>query len=94
MPGMTWLIQGGFMLGQQISTEYIDRMTLVMDGDVKRVIEFMESNVPYAKIVAVAEAIQKLAPIMWGQHEQEPIRALGLSSPIECASLQQLSTIG
>ena len=58
-------------------------MELEIDPDVKAVAEFMQSNMPAAKLVSVASAIAALAPILWGKYEAESVFALRLiASPL------------
>lgn len=51
---------------------------LDLDRDVHAVLEFMIGNVPTTKLTAVAAAIEKIAPILWGHYSQEPVWALRL----------------
>lgn len=51
-------------------------MRLEIDPDVQAVAEFMQRNVPAARLVSVAEAAAKLAPILWGGYEKEGVSAL------------------
>jgi len=53
-------------------------MNLEIDPDVKVVAEFMQSNMSAAKLVGVATAIGRLAPILWGRFGTEEIQALVL----------------
>lgn len=55
-------------------------MRLVMDDDVQRVCEFMQASVPTAKLVAVADGLASLAPLLWGTYQGEAVSALRLSS--------------
>lgn len=52
-----------------------------MDEDLKRVMEFMQSNVAASKLVSVGKALAAVAPVMWGQYEREEVRALVLREP-------------
>jgi hypothetical protein len=53
-------------------------MDLEIDPDVKAVAEFMQSNMAAAKLVGVATAIGRLAPILWGRFGTEESQALSL----------------
>lgn len=66
-------------------------MRLEIDPDVQAVTEFMQRNVPAARLVSVAEAAAKLAPILWGEYEKEGVSALLLRElPIlPCAAQTQ-----
>ena len=55
-------------------------MELLVDSDLKAVIEFMQGHLPAAKLVAVANAVAKIAPALWGHFEAEDIAALRLVS--------------
>lgn len=56
-------------------------MDIVMDNDVKAVMEFMQRTVPTARLAGVAKAICNLAPIFWGEHQKEGVPALFLREP-------------
>jgi hypothetical protein len=51
-------------------------MELVFDVDARAVFEFMLANVPAAKLVAVANAVAQIAPVLWGHYKSEEVRAL------------------
>jgi hypothetical protein len=54
-------------------------MDLEMDDHVRLVAEHMARNIPATKLVAVADAIGKIAPLIWDHYEREELRALRLS---------------
>lgn len=56
-------------------------MDLIIDNDVKAVAEFMQSNMTAARLVPVAQAVARLAPILWGRYRPEEIDALMLAHP-------------
>ena len=56
-------------------------MQVVMDEDVKRVCEFMYQNLTTARLVAVAEGVAAVAPILRGRYPAEPVSVLGLQAP-------------
>jgi hypothetical protein len=72
-------------------------MEVEMDGDVRIVLEFMQRNLPAARLVAVAEEARKearkLAPILWGHYPTEEVRALKLrhAPPISADGLRTRS---
>jgi len=41
---------------------------LQLDSDVKKVLEFMEANLPIRKCVDVANAVNELAKVLWGRY--------------------------
>jgi hypothetical protein len=43
-------------------------MEIHMDPDVKKVLEFMETNLPIRKCVDVANAVKELAIPLWGRY--------------------------
>jgi hypothetical protein len=57
------------------------RMELIIDPDVKAVAEFMQSSVQACRLVSVAQAVAKLAPILWDIYDAEAVRALSLEHP-------------
>jgi hypothetical protein len=54
------------------------KTNLVLDDDVHKVIEFMQAEIPAARLVAVAAGIAQLAPIVWEEYQQEPVQPLRL----------------
>jgi len=53
-------------------------MLLEIDPDLKAVAEFMQSNVPTAKLVSVAESLSAVAPLLWGDYDRQAVAALEL----------------
>lgn len=53
-------------------------MKVVIDGDVEAVPEMMIKNIPADKLVVVANAVQKIAPTLWGQFEVTEIQPISL----------------
>lgn len=67
-------------------------MELHIDEDLKRVIGFMQTHVPAAKLVAVANSVKELAMPLWGHHQGENIRvaiSLRNNPPTSCAEHKQ-----
>lgn len=62
-------------------TERDRPIQLEMDEDASDVLAFMVRNVPASKLVSVADAVGKLAPVLWGHHPQDEVRALSLREP-------------
>jgi hypothetical protein len=54
-------------------------LDLEIDTDVRVTAEFMQQNIPAARLVGVAAGLQAVAPLLWGQHEAEPVQVLRLS---------------
>lgn len=57
-------------------------MEIEMDSDVKAVVEFMQITLPAARLVAVSDAVQKVAPVLWGHYPTEEVQALRLRAAI------------
>lgn len=53
-------------------------MDLEMDADVKAVAEFMQHNMAASRLVGVATAIGRLAPILWGRYLADDVQPLNL----------------
>lgn len=53
----------------------------VIDPDVHLVLEFMQRNLQCSRMVSVAEAVAKLAPILWGHYDAEGLAPLTLALP-------------
>jgi hypothetical protein len=61
--------------GQRLATE------LRLDEDVHLVAEFMQRNLAAGKLVAVAEALPKVARLLWAEYPQEPCAPAQLAMP-------------
>jgi hypothetical protein len=53
-------------------------MQLAADEHVKAVLEFMQDNVPIAKLIGIAESLPQMARLLWGHYPQEPCVSLRL----------------
>jgi hypothetical protein len=51
-------------------------MKIVNDPDVESVLEFMQRNIPSSKIIGVANALPRMAELLWGRFTQEPVSAM------------------
>jgi len=69
-------------------------MQIEADSDVLAVMEFMQSNIPATKLVAVAISAAAIAPILWGHYGDEPIQAMRLLSSSARDLHTQLETNG
>ena len=66
-------------------------MDLIVDEDVKAVLEFMQHRMPASKLMPAAEAIGKMGPVLWGHHGKEDFIPLFLRGDIrEVTSLRDL----
>lgn len=64
------------MSNYQVNTFAINQMTLEMDSDVKKVMEFMQTNMAADRLIGVAAAVGNLAPILWGRYGHEEVHPL------------------
>jgi hypothetical protein len=76
--GMLNQQQCGWNAPQQFVIGARNERELVIDADVKRVVEYMLGSVEAAKLLSVAQAVAQLAPILWGHHERVEVRTLAL----------------
>ncbi len=65
-------------------------MILELDDDVRRVAEYMQSHVAATRLVSVSLAVSELAPILWGTHPRESVRALSLTHGQACPTGSEL----
>jgi hypothetical protein len=62
-------------------------MEIIIDNDVKAVLEFMQRNFVAARLISIAAGVNDVAPILWNRHARESIDTLslvaaGLTSPV------------
>lgn len=69
------------MPSQDVNTFAINQMTLEMDPDVKKVMEFMQTNMAADRLIGVAAAVSNLAPILWGRYGHEEVHPLEFRYP-------------
>jgi hypothetical protein len=50
-----------------------DKAELKIDGHVRQVLAFMQSNIPVHKLVGIAERLPELARLLWDHYPQEPV---------------------
>jgi hypothetical protein len=55
-------------------------MEIAIDSDVKAVLEFMQETLAADRLVSVAEALFRLAPLLWGQYPSHAVQALQLKA--------------
>ncbi|HZS85398.1 MAG TPA: hypothetical protein VFA50_21195 [Stellaceae bacterium] len=53
-------------------------MDLFIDPDVKSIAEYMQSSLSATRLVPVAMALAKLAPILWGRYSVDEVDVLAL----------------
>jgi len=56
-------------------------MQIVLDSDIKAVAEFMQGNIPAAKLVSVADNLPTVARLLWSQFPQESCDAAAFDLP-------------
>jgi hypothetical protein len=60
-----------------LTNEYRDRAESLSGGKINEetqaVLEFMQSNIPVSRIIAVAETLPQMAKLLWAMHPQEPV---------------------
>lgn len=54
-------------------------MQLVVDDNVKAVLEFMQVNIPASKLCGVADSLPQIVRLLWGHFPQEPCQCLSLT---------------
>ena len=66
-------------------------MNVVVDADVKAVAEFMQERIAASRLVAVADGLAAVAPLLWGQYQSQGVQALQLvAEPMLDCTHQQL----
>lgn len=66
-------------------------MDFEVDADVKAVAEFLQQNVATSRLVGVATAIGRLAPILWGRYSADDVQPISLnheSHEVTCLSFR------
>ena len=70
-------------------------MELILDRDLKSVLEFMQSNVKVSKLIGISESLPQIARLLWEQYPQEPFKAVYLNpKPLSISCEKQLTAIG
>lgn len=71
-------------------------MDILLDDDLRAVAEFMQRHVAAAKLVPIAEAMNALAPILWGRYGRDALTPLVLRErPIsDCDQQTRSAAIG
>src|SRR5258708_26610209 len=66
---------------------------IVVDADVQAVAEFMQARIAASRLVAVADGLAAMAPLLWGRDKAESIQMLRLEPPqiTVCAERTPLS---
>jgi hypothetical protein len=61
-------------------SDHRDRVEFVMDEHVKAVLEFMQENIPTAKLIGIADCLPQMGRLLWGKYRQEPFDSLRIES--------------
>lgn len=56
----------------------MQKTELLMDKDLRAVVEFMQDSIPACKLVGLSETLPQLARLLWGHFQQEPVKPLEL----------------
>jgi hypothetical protein len=57
------------------------QLDLLLDPDVKTVLEFMQTRIPTEKLIGVASGVSAIAGTLWGQYAQKSVIAMMLVHP-------------
>jgi hypothetical protein len=67
--------------------------SLIVDADVEAVAGFMQRRIAASRLVAVADGLAAIAPLLWGRFQPEAIQALRLEvEPIPVERIPATST--
>ena len=61
----------------------MSKTELLMDKDLRSVLEFMQENVDSSKLFAIADALPGISRLLWGDVQQEPIKAINLRACLD-----------
>ena len=53
-------------------------MELILDEEMKAVLEFMQRHIPASKLMGVAERLPQMAKLLWDRYPQEAVTAVEL----------------
>lgn len=70
--------------------------SMIVDDDVRVVAEFMQGRIAASRLVAVANGLAAMAPLLWGRYQSEDVQIVRLEAdPIglahESESLSRLA---
>jgi hypothetical protein len=54
--------------------------SVIVDADVQAVADFMQTRISASRLVAVADGLAAIAPLLWGRFQPEAIQAIRLES--------------
>ena len=61
-----------------------------LDGDLERLLDYMQTNIPANKLVGIADALPQTARLLWGHFQQEPL----IAASITCESQPVANELG
>jgi len=68
-------------------------MDVKLDPDLQRAAAYLQASFPAAKLVAITQGLNQLAPMLWGHYEPERLDALRLvAEPISPCDPRTQST--
>jgi hypothetical protein len=68
-------------------------MDIILDADLMDVVKFMQSRLSANRLVPIANAVAKIAPVLWGHFTEEELIPARLAQPeITVCAEQILST--
>ena len=53
-------------------------MDVVLDSDVRAVLEFMQTRIAASKLVPIAERLPEMAKLLWSRYPQEPVEPISM----------------
>ena len=53
-------------------------MELILDGDLQKVVEFMQRTVPAEKLVSISEVLPLMGRLLWSDYPQKPLVPLSI----------------
>ena len=59
-------------------------MEVMIDPDVKAVVEFMDRHVPTSKRMGVANRLAEVAALLWGHYDPSDVHAMRLAIEPPC----------
>ena len=48
-------------------------MTVEIDADVRKAVEFLQSSFPAARLVGIAKGVGAVGPLLWGHYRAEDV---------------------
>lgn len=75
------MIEGETRMQDATSQGTINRVLktdVIIDSDIKLVASFMQQNLPASRLVAVAQGLAGIAPLLWSEYAAEQIRVIQL----------------